>query len=256
MSCQRIDLTTPQPSFFVAGATGYTGQAVVAAAAQQRIPVVAHIRPNSIAGERLHPDFINRGAHVESCPWHDATIHNALQRHQPSHIFALLGTTRARSRAERRAGQSPSTYATVDVALTVKLMQAAQQLQKPPTFIYLSSMGAGSPRPNAYLAARQQVEQALQESQLPWIIARPSFISGPNRDQRRIGERVGAVFTDKTLSVLGALGASRLRQRFRSITNHQLAHALIRLALNPDATNQIHESNALQQLIGGQHNAC
>jgi hypothetical protein len=68
---------------------------------------------------------------------------------------------------------------------------------------------------------------------LPWVIARPSFITG-DRDESRLGERAAAVMTDGALALVRVFGARRLRDRYRSTTPDVLASALIRLGEAPE----------------------
>ncbi len=88
----------------------------------------------------------------------------------------------------------------------------------------------------------------MRESGLPYVIARASFITGPDRDEPRLGERVAAAASDGALAVAGLLGARRLRARYRSITNTELARSLVRLALDPTATDVVAEGDALRDL--------
>ena len=80
---------------------------------------------------------------------------------------------------------------------------------------------------------------------LPYVIARPSFISGPDRDEFRLGERLGAVVSDALLAVAGLFGAKRLAARYRSTTPAILGEALVRAALEPEG-NRVLESEELR----------
>ncbi|HEX5831522.1 MAG TPA: hypothetical protein VFY16_11110, partial [Gemmatimonadaceae bacterium] len=73
----------------------------------------------------------------------------------------------------------------------------------------------------------------IRESGLPYLIARPAFISGPDRSEFRPLERLAAIASDRALGVLAAFGARRLRDRFRSISGRELADALVTLAFDP-----------------------
>ena len=168
-----------------------------------------------------------------------------LEALRPSHVFALLGTTRARAREEARATGRETSYETVDYGLTMLLYTAIGAAR--PRFVYLSSAGVPDREPgNAYLRARYRVERALREGDLPFTIARPSIITGPDRDDPRPAERAGAVVIDGALAVVGALGGRRLRARYRSTTNTQLAAALIRVALDPACEGVTVESEDLR----------
>ncbi|MCA9622750.1 MAG: hypothetical protein KC731_27210 [Myxococcales bacterium] len=130
----------------------------------------------------------------------------------------------------------------------MKLLEASAALEPKPRFVYLSSAGvpAREPRRGSYLWARFAVEQALREGDVPYTIARPSIITGPDRDDARPGERAAAVVVDGTLGLLEVLGGKRLAARYRSTTNEVLAGALLRLALDPAASGTTVESEGLR----------
>jgi nucleoside-diphosphate-sugar epimerase len=226
----------------VVGATGYTGRAVVRALAARGVAAVAHVRPDSPRLAEWRSRFEAMGAAVDSTPWDVAALAATLAERRPSVLFALLGTTRARATREGTAAP----YETVDYGLTRRLLDAALAAGLACKVVYLSAAGVSPTARGAYLAVRWRLEGELRGCGLPYVIARPSFITGPDRDEPRAGERVAAAATDALLGIAGALGARRLRDRYRSTTNVILADALVRLALNPAATAVIAESEALR----------
>lgn len=238
--------TRPPVVAWVAGATGYTGRAVVARLAAQGAEVHAHVRPNSSGLQRWREEFQALGAVVDVVAWEPEAIAEALRRVAPTQVYALLGTTVARARAAERAGEAPADYEQVDVGLTLRLLAACRALPRPPRFVYLSSIGVHPDARGAYLQARARVEDELRKSGVPYTIARPSFITGPDRDESRPLERAGAAVSDAALSLLGVFGAKRLAARFRSTTNVALAAALVRAASDPAAENRVLESEQLR----------
>ena len=80
------------------------------------------------------------------------------------------------------------------------------------------------------MKARWQAEQSILSSALHAVIARPAFISGEDREEDRLGERLGAVVSDTILKGLGALGAKKLEKTYRSMDADELATALLDLA--------------------------
>lgn len=210
---------------FVAGATGYTGRSVVPCLLERGVRTVAHVRPDSPDREAWQAHFTDVGAHVDSSPWSADAMGGALRRWRPDFVFALLGTTARRGRAEG------ASYLSVDHDLTVMLLDAAAELEPPPCFVYLSSVGADHPRGSAYLGVRDRVEARIRGAGLPHLLARPSFITGPDRTERRIAERLAARAVDTATGGLAALGIRGLRERYASVTGPQLAHALVDLAL-------------------------
>jgi uncharacterized protein YbjT (DUF2867 family) len=169
---------------------------------------------------------------------------------RPDLVFALLGTTRLRARRARRERGLDEGYEAVDYGLTMLLYHAAERCGSRPRFIYLSALGVREAGGNTYLAARARVERELRAGGLPYTIARPSFITGPDRDEFRLGERLAARMVDGALSIAGRFGAGRLRDRYRSTTNVALAEALVRLALDPAMAGRMVESEGLRESSG------
>ena len=220
---------------FVAGATGYTGREVVRRCAELGAETVAHVRPDSASRAEWERRFTAAGARADATPWEPQAMRATLARLRPTHVFALLGTTQARSRRAARTTGRVETYETVDYGLTHLLLEAAREAARDsgvrPRFVYLSAVGAREDTRNAYLQVRGRLERELRESGLPWLVARPAFITGSDRDERRALERGTAVVMNGVLGALGLLGARRVRDRYRSITGRELGDGLVRLAL-------------------------
>ncbi|MFW6049710.1 MAG: NAD(P)H-binding protein [Myxococcota bacterium] len=233
---------------FVAGATGYVGREVVRVLRERGVRTVAHVRPDSPRLAEWRDHFTAMGAEVDATPWEEDAMAAALARLSPSHVFALLGTTQKRDRAARRAGKPPESYDTVDYGLTALLLRAAKHAPRPPRFVYLSAAGVGPGSRSPYMKVRHRMETELGESGVPFTIARPSFITGPDRDERRPLERLGAGAVDAALAMAGAVGARRLRDRFRSTTNTDLAHALAAAAFDSGCVGATLEGEALRAL--------
>jgi len=233
---------------FVAGATGFTGKAVVRELVESGVRTVAHVRPDSPKLSDWEGIFREAGAEVDVTSWDEEAMAEAMARIEPGSVFALLGTVRARMKAVKRAGGDPRTagYDAVDYGLTAMLIRAAVSCGSTPRFVYLSAAGAADGASSPYYKARVKAEAELKASGLPYVIARPGFITGPGRDDPRPMERVGAAITDGLLSAAGALGAKKLCDRYRSTTDQILARALVRLALDPEANNLIAESEDLR----------
>jgi nucleoside-diphosphate-sugar epimerase len=230
----------------VAGASGYTGQAVVSALRTKGVDVVAHVRPDSSSLSNYRSRFEALGARVDSTPWQTEPMRATLASIRPELVFSLLGTTRSRGRRVRREEGRVENYATIDVGLTMMTYEAARRCGTMPRFIYLSSVGVTPETGNAYLAARALVEGCLKDGGLPYIIARPSLIAGSDREESRPLERIGAPVFDFLLRVAALFGARRLRERYRSTTSTVLAGALVRLALDPQAASRVYESEELR----------
>lgn len=231
---------------FVAGATGLTGRFVVRHLRALGHDVVAHVRPDSARLSEWRASFSATGAIVDDSPWDANSIARSLAGHRPDLVFALLGTTQARMRAGRRAGDASNArgYAEVDVGMTQMLLTGARALCPRPRFVYLSSAGAGTRGKGAYLDARTEVEAMLRSTGVPYTIARPSFIVG-DRDDARPLERLGVPAAGAALGLLRLVGAGRVADRYAAITGDALAAALVRLALDPAWQDRIAEREDL-----------
>ena len=215
---------------FVLGATGFVGREVVRQLCVRGASVVAHVRPDSRALADWQARFTALGATVDTTPWDQGALTDRLRALAPSQLYLLIGTTRARAKAEAVPG---NIYEAIDLGLTATAVAAARASSAAPRLVYLSSIGADPAARSPYLAARGKAEAAVTGAGLPWVIARPSFIIG-ERDERRLGERASAVVGDALLAVAWLFGARRLRDRYRSTCADVLASALIRLAESPD----------------------
>lgn len=233
------------PIAFVGGATGYTGRAVVSALLDRGVQTWAHVRPDSPKLDEWEHRFKSIGAHVDTTAWEDDALAARLKEIGPDAVFGCLGTTKKRVAREAARGEK-SSYRIVDYGLTVMLHAAAEACGTDPRFVYVSSAGAKPGGDGSYLGARWAVEQRLIESQLPYTIARPSFITGRDRDEDRPAERFGAAMSDGFLRIVGALGAKRVRDRYLSTTNAILGTALVRLAFDANAARTIVESEDLR----------
>ena len=226
---------------FIAGATGYSGRELVGVLRERGHQVAAHVRPDSPSLARWRSQFGTLGAEVDATPWQPAAMAATLERLQPTHVFALLGTTRHRMKAE---GAEANSYETVDYGLTALLLRAARTAAPAARFIYLSALGA-SERGSAYLRVRGRIERELRESGLSWIAARPAFVTGEDRAERRPIELASARVTDALLHAFAALGVRDPARRYSSLSGAALARGLATLA--EDAPDGIYDAAALRE---------
>lgn len=225
----------------VFGATGYTGNAVVRRWTPHG-PVIAHVRPDSKSSSQNATSFAQCGAQVEQVPWQDAAIEELVQRTQPFVVFSLLGTTRARAKADLSQQDQDDPYAAVDERLTLMAARATHKYAPQALFVYLSALGVSGNTTNRYLLARYHVEEYLRASGLKHVIARPAFVTGSDRTDFRPGERALAVTTDVVFDALAftGIGALRaLRDKFASLTGDELASALVSLAVAPPPNPEV-----------------
>jgi len=215
---------------FVLGATGFVGREVVRQLCVRGVQAIAHVRPDSASLAAWRTRFEDLGAAVDTTPWDTAALTARLRVAVPAQLYVLIGTTRSRAKADAVEGDI---YEAIDLGLTRLAIDAARASEHCPRLVYLSSVGADPTARSAYLAARGRAEAAVMTSGLPWVIARPSIITG-ERDDGRVGERSAAVIGDGLLAVAGMFGGRRLRARYRSTTPDVLASALIRLGEAPE----------------------
>jgi len=233
---------------FVAGATGYTGREVVSVLRDAGREVAAHVRPTSRDLESFRSRFGAVGASIDTTPWDEEAMTETLRRLSPKVVFALLGTTRSRAKRAASEGRDAAkeSYEAVDYGLTALLLRAAKASGAAPRFVYLSAMGVSERSLNPYNAVRGKMERELRASGVEHVIARPSFITGPDREESRPMERTTAAVLDGVLGFMGALGATRLRDRYQAMDARTLARSLASVAFDPAAANSLFEADALR----------
>lgn len=209
---------------YVLGATGFVGREVVRQLCVRGTKTYAHVRPDSKSLSEWQTRFHEMGAVVDMTTWDVAALAARWRDLKPAQVYVLIGTTRSRAKADAVEG---NIYEKVDYGLTKLAVDAARASEVSPRIVYLSSVGADANARSAYLQWRGKAEESVKQSGLPWVIARPSIITG-ERDDSRVGERTAAVLGDGLLAVAG-LFAKNVRDRYRSTTPDVLASSLIRL---------------------------
>ena len=219
---------------FVLGATGFVGREVVRQLCVRGAAPIAHVRPDSSKLAEWQTTFGELGATVDATPWDAAQLaarFKTVFATGASQLYILIGTTRSKAKADAVEG---NIYEKVDFGLTALAIEAVKGSETRPRIIYLSSVGANPKASSAYLSWRGKAEEVVMASGVPWVIARPSIITG-ERDDSRFGEKTAAVVGDGLLAVAGVFGGKKLRDRFRSTSPDILASALIRLGEAPEA---------------------
>jgi nucleoside-diphosphate-sugar epimerase len=230
---------------FVAGATGYVGRNVVGELARRGAAAVAHVRPDSPRLAEFEALFASLGAGIDITPWDDTALAATFRKLRPAVIFSLLGTTRAR--IQQAADPRRADYEAVDYGLTAMLIRAAKTLETKPRFVYLSAVGVGPTARGAYYEARWKAESELRASGLPHIVARPSFITGPDREEDRAFEKIAAGSLNVAAGLAGAFGFGKVRDRYLSLTGPEIARGLVALALDPATPGGVYETGALRE---------
>ena len=214
----------------VLGATGFVGREVVRQLCVRGTKTIAHVRPDSSKVDTWRATFGELGATVDTTPWEVSALAARIRELDPAQIYILIGTTRSKAKADAVEGDI---YEKVDLGLTKLTVVAATAAERTPRLVYLSSVGADPAARSAYLSARGKAEDVIRASKLPWVIARPSIITG-DREDGRLGEKSAAVVGDGLLAVAGLFGGKKVRDRYRSTTPDVLASALIRLGEAPE----------------------
>jgi uncharacterized protein YbjT (DUF2867 family) len=215
---------------FVLGATGFVGREVVRQLCVRGGKPWAHVRPDSKKLDEWRKTFGDLGAIVDATPWDAKALAARWRELRPDAVYVLIGTTRGKAKSDAVQGDI---YEAVDLGLTQLAVEAARGSEVKPRIVYLSSVGADASARSAYLRARGKAETVVKESGLPWVIARPSIITG-EREDGRLGERTAAVVGDGLLAVARVFGGKKLRERYKSTTPDVLASALIRLGEAPE----------------------
>jgi uncharacterized protein YbjT (DUF2867 family) len=220
----------------VFGATGFVGREVVRQLCVRGAKPIAHVRPDSSRLDEWRTRFGELGAEVDATAWDPVPLAARIRAIAPVQLYILIGTTRRKAKTDAVAG---NIYETVDLGLTRTVVEAARASELRPRVVYLSSVGADPTARSAYLSARGKAEDVVTTSGLPWVIARPSIITG-EREDGRLGERSAAVVGDGLLAVARVFGGKKLRDKYSSTTPDILASALIRIAEDP-ATDRLYE---------------
>lgn len=231
---------TPVTTALVIGATGYTGQSVVDVLEAKGVKTWAHVRPDSssLAKWKARAEK-SENVSICSAKWTDEAMRKAVRDIRPTHVFLLLGTTKARA---KRGSDSAvdETYEAVDYGLTHMVIEAIKSAGLTSRVVYLSSIGVKEGTSNPYLNARARIEAELAKTKLSWVAVRASFISGSDRDESRPMERVAAVASNPFIKLAGVFGAKGFRERFVVRSGREVAELLVQFALESDAHGPVH----------------
>lgn len=202
------------PIAFVAGATGYTGRALMDLFAREKSEWKP--RPHARSAGKLEGAVVCNARDV-------AALTDGMRGCDA--VVQLIGTVKARF--------AEGNYDDIDYGTTVALGEAAKAAGVP-RFLLLSSVGAGKPA-NQYLTAKRKTEEWVEKSGLEHTIVRPSFIVG---EGRRAAQLLG-VLTYPIPSL-------------RAIEVHDLARVFLRaLERREQVRNQILEGNSIWRLLKG-----
>ncbi|HWE28687.1 MAG TPA: NAD(P)H-binding protein [Polyangia bacterium] len=202
------------PTAFIAGATGYTGRALMEVFARDKSEWKPRPHARS-AGKLAAEDTV-------VCDPRDVTALTDGMRGCDA-VVQLIGTVKARF--------AEGDYDAIDYGTTVALGEAAKAAGVP-RLLLLSSVGAGTAR-GKYLAVKRKTEEWVERSGLEYTIVRPSMIAGEGR---------------RAAQVLGALMYPI--PSLRGIEVHELARVFLRALERPDEVrNKILEGKSIWKLL-------
>lgn len=146
-------------------------------------------------------------------------------------LLCALGTTL------KKAG-SQAAFRKVDLEMPKAFIQRVAELEPRPVFGLVSAAGAGHPR-GFYLETKAELEKALLDSGLPYVIVRPSLLMG-EREEFRLGEKLALALLAKPFLALARTFAphSPLVWKYAPIEGAKVAEALLRFCIDEPQQQQ------------------
>ncbi|MEM7780198.1 MAG: NAD(P)-dependent oxidoreductase [Pseudomonadota bacterium] len=143
----------------ITGATGFVGSAVLSAALEREMHLIALTRREQPASDQI--------------TWVKGTLEepqilDALCKHADAviHVAGLTNTP------------DPAEFETANVTGTANIIAAAKKA-KVKRFVFVSSLSAREPQLSSYGASKAKAEELVQASKLDWTIVRPPAVYGP-----------------------------------------------------------------------------
>lgn len=210
----------------VAGASGLTGQAILAEASRDpplRLLALRRRAPTNRDEERVET-FVSAPSN-----WGEG-----LAGFSPEVLICALGTT------WRKAGRDEAAFRAVDHDLVLRTAQSARE-HGATGMVLVSSVGADSASRSFYLRVKGETERNLASLGFERLdILRPGLLRGSRNAERRIGERTAIIFSPLTDSVLH--GAMR---KFRSVAAVEVAQAALMLARSTAQGIAVHHHDTI-----------
>ncbi len=206
---------------------------------------------SGLIGKQLPPMLVAAGYDVHVLLRHafndvsGATTHIApsggwhlmIDQIRPDVTISCLGTTR------RKAGSNEA-FAAIDRDLVLAVARAAKQAGTT-QMIAVSSVGANAKSSNFYLCVKGEAEDGMRALDFDRLdVMRPGLLRG-DRVEHRPGERVALMFAPLTDSLIPDSWS-----RYRSISAHQVALAVVAAIKQGGAGEFIHENDAIAALAG------
>lgn len=208
------------------GATGLVGRALM-----DELVGRADFRLTAI-GRREVP--LPKGARMEmrlADPSHWSEI---LAEIRPDVVVCALGTT------WRKAGRDEQAFRAVDHDLVLQVASAAREAGAR-QFIFVSSVGASLASKTVYLRVKAEVENALAKLRFKRLdILQPGLLRGIRHGDVRPAEGVGRIASP----LMDALLHGSWR-RYRSISAHRIAEAILSFSKEKAGGRFVHEHDAM-----------
>ncbi|GAA0340391.1 oxidoreductase [Bacillus carboniphilus] len=215
-------------SALVVGATGLIGKELVKLLLEDTSYDFVEVwvrKPIEIQHSKLHQKIIN----------FDELSVQAINRTYHD-VFCCLGTTIKKAKTKEQ-------FKKVDLEYPVELAKLVKQ-HGVEHYLVISAIGADASSSIFYNQVKGKLEGTLQSLNLPRLsIFRPSILMG-NREEFRLGERLGiSVVSFLKFALVGKL------KRYRGIYGKEVAKGMVVTALS-EATSPvwIYESEEIQQL--------
>ncbi len=144
----------------------------------------------------------------------------------PCDVFlCALGTTL------RKAGDAER-FRDIDFGIPMRFLDRLRRLDPKPLVGLVSSAGADRPR-GLYLRVKAELERALLDSGLPYVIVRPGLLLGEREEPRPLERLASLAFGRPYLALARAFfPRSRRIWRYAPIEAHAVARALVRTCVD------------------------
>ena len=153
---------------------------------------------------------------------------------EAAHIFCCIGTTMQKVQGDKEL------YREIDFDIPVHAAQYGAGLSCR-YYAIVSSVGANANSRNFYLSLKGEVEEAIKVIDIPRIsIFQPSMLLG-QREEFRLGERVGKLLMQPLSSLIPA--------KYRPIQAREVAQAMLRDAKNLKAGTNTYQYQAIKSIV-------